>query len=141
MPTLNESFPVSDEDHAWSVISDLNKLVPCVPGGTVTSDNGPESVEAEIEVNMGSMDMKFAGPVKITEKDDAAKTAKFKADTKEAGGQSNATGDVTIKVSGGECKIDAEASVSGKAASMGEGTILAVLQQLTKGFADNVSSA
>jgi carbon monoxide dehydrogenase subunit G len=141
MPTLNESFSVADENHAWSTISDLNKLVPCVPGATVTSSDGPDSVEAEIEVKMGSMAMKFKGPVKMKEKDDASKTAKIRADTKEAGGQSNAAGDVTIKVSGGTCTINADANVSGKAASMGEGTIVAVLTQLVKQFAGNVGKA
>jgi len=141
MPTLNESFPVSDPDHAWGVISDLNKLVPCVPGATVTSSDGPDSVQAEIEVKMGSMAMKFAGPVKITSKDDASKTAKIRADTKEAGGQSNASGDVTIEVSGGNCSINADANVSGKAGSMGEGTVVAVLKQLVNQFATNLSSA
>jgi len=141
MPKINESFSVSDEDQAWSVISDLNKLVPCVPGGKVKSSDGPDSVDAEIDVDMGSMAMTFAGPVKITEKDDSAKRAKFNADTKEAGGQSNASGDVTIEVTGGECKIDADANVTGKASSMGEGTVVAVIQQLVKGFADNLSKA
>lgn len=141
MPTLIESFPVADADHAWSTISDLNKLVPCVPGATVTSSNGPASVEAEIEVKMGSMAMRFKGPVEMKEQDDASKTAKIRADAKEAGGQSSASGDVTIKVSGGECSISVVANVSGKAASMGEGTIAAVLAQLVKQFAGNVAAA
>lgn len=141
MPTLNESFPVSNPDHVWGVVSDLNKLVPCVPGATVTSANGPTSVQAEIDVKMGSMGMKFSGPVEITQKDDASKTAKIKADTREAGGQSAASGDVTIQVSGDTCTIDAVANVNGKAASMGEGTVVAVLTQLVKQFAGNISTA
>jgi len=141
MPTLNESFPVSDPDHAWSVISDLNKLVPCVPGGTVISSDGPDSVQAEIEVKMGSMGMKFSGPVEIKEKDEASKTAKIRADTKEAGGQSNASGDVTISVPDSNCTINVVADVSGKAGSMGEGTVAAVLTQLVKQFAGNLSKA
>ncbi len=141
MPTLNNTFPVSDEDHAWSVISDLNKLVPCVPGGKVISADSPESVKAEIDVKMGSMGMKFTGPVKIESADAGSKTVKIKADTKEAGGQSNASGDVTISVGGGEGKVDAVANVSGKATSMGEGTIVAVLEQLMKAFSANVGKA
>ena len=46
---------------------------------------------------MGSMAMTFSGPVEIVSKDDGSKTAKFKAQAKEAGGQSNADGDVTIR--------------------------------------------
>ncbi len=141
MPVLNESFSVSNPDHAWSIISDLNKLVPCVPGARVTNANGPTSVDAEIVVNMGSMGMKFKGPVEIYEKDDGSKMAKIKTNTREAGGQSAASGDVTIQVSGDTCKINANANVQGKAASMGEGTVIAVLTQLVKQFAGNVSKA
>src|SRR3954468_24502156 len=31
MPTLNETFSVSNADSAWNAISDLNKLIPLVP--------------------------------------------------------------------------------------------------------------
>jgi carbon monoxide dehydrogenase subunit G len=141
MPTLNETFPVSNPDHAWSVISDLNKLVPCVPGAKVASADSPESVKAEIEVKMGSMGMVFKGPVTIESADAGSKTVKIKAKTTEAGGQSAANGDVTISVSGGTGTVNAVANVSGKAGSMGEGTVVAVLTQLVKSFTANVGKA
>src|SRR4051794_25921714 len=138
MPTLNETFSVSDPDHAWGVISDLNQLVPCVPGARVVSADSPQSVKAEIEVKMGSMGMKFTGPVTIESADAGSKTVKIKANTKEAGGQSAATGDVTISVNGSTGTVNAVANVNGKAASMGEGTVVAVLTQLVKQFANNI---
>jgi carbon monoxide dehydrogenase subunit G len=141
MPTLNETFSVPDADHAWGVVSDLNKLVPCVPGAQVTSGDSPQSVKAEITVKMGSMAMKFSGPVTIESADPGSKTVKIKANTREAGGQSNASGDVTIDVGGGDGKVEAVANVSGKAASMGEGTVTAVLQQLVKQFTANLAKA
>jgi carbon monoxide dehydrogenase subunit G len=141
MPTLNETFSVSNPDHAWSIISDLNKLVPCVPGAKVASADSPQSVKAEIEVKMGSMGMVFKGPVTIESADAGSRTVKIKAKTTEAGGQSAANGDVTISVSGGTGTINAVASVSGKAGSMGEGTVVAVLTQLVKSFSANVGKA
>jgi carbon monoxide dehydrogenase subunit G len=141
MTTLKETFPVSDPGHAWSVISDLNQLVPCVPGARVAAADSPESVKAEIEVKMGAMGMKFVGPVKIESADPGSKTVKIKANTREVGGQSNATGDVTISLAGDSGTIDADANVSGKAASMGEGTIVGVLTQLVKSFSANVAQA
>ena len=141
MPTLNETFSVSNPDHAWSIISDLNKLVPCVPGAKVVSADSPESVKAEIDVKMGSMGMKFSGPVTIESADAGSRTVKIKAKTKEAGGQSAANGDVSISVSGGTGTVNAVASVNGKAASMGEGTVVAVLTQLVKQFTANVGKA
>ena len=141
MPTLSESFSVPNADQSWAVITDLNKLVPCVPGAKVLSADSPKSAKAEITVKMGSMGMVFTGPVTIESVDDAGKTAKIKANTREAGGQSNAAGDVTISMSGSQVNISANANVSGKAASMGEGTVLAVLTQLVKSFAGNLAKA
>ena len=141
MPTLNESFTVPNADQSWAVISDLNKLVPCVPGAQVVSADSPSSVKAEITVKMGSMGMKFSGPVTIESADAGSRKAVIKANTREAGGQSNAAGDVTISMSGSTVSINAVANVSGKAASMGEGTIIAVLTQLIKSFSANIAKA
>jgi carbon monoxide dehydrogenase subunit G len=141
MPTLNETFAVSDADHAWSVISDLEKLVPCVPGARVASADSPQSVKAEIDVKMGAMGMKFSGPVTIESADPGSRTVKIKAKTKEAGGQSNAAGDVTISLNNGQGSVNAVATVTGKAASMGEGTVVGVLTQLVKSFTANLAKA
>jgi carbon monoxide dehydrogenase subunit G len=141
MATLNESFTVPNPDQSWGVITDLNKLIPCVPGAKVISADSPKSAKAEITVNMGSMGMKFTGPVTIESADAGSKTAKITANTREAGGQSNAAGDVTISMSGSQVNISAIANVSGKAASMGEGTVVAVLTQLVKAFAGNLAKA
>ena len=141
MPTLNETFSVSNPDSAWTTISDLNKLIPCVPGAKVVSADSPESAKAAIEVKMGSMAMTFSGPVEIVSKDEGSKTAKFKAQAKEAGGQSNANGDVTITIGGDGGTVDVNANVSGKAASMGEGTVQAVLEALVKQFTANLAKA
>jgi len=138
---VNESFTVSDSDQAWGIVSDVNKLVPCVPGAKILSAESPTKAKAEIDVNMGSMGMKFSGPVEIVEQDDGARRAVIKATAKEAGGQSNADGTVTITIGGDSGKVDATANVSGKAASMGEGTVQAVLKQLVTQFTGNLAKA
>jgi len=141
MPTLNETFSVPNTDHAWSVISDLNTLVPCVPGARVSSADSSQSVKAEITVRMGAMGMKFSGPVTIVSTDAGSRTVKIKANTREAGGQSNATGDITISLNGGTGTVSAIANVSGKAASMGEGQVVGVLTRLVQGFSANLGAA
>ncbi|MGH2943112.1 MAG: SRPBCC domain-containing protein [Solirubrobacteraceae bacterium] len=138
---LKESFTVSNPDQAWGVVSDVSKLVPCVPGAKVLSAEGPTKAKAEIAVNMGSMAMTFSGPVEIVEQDAGSRRAVIKAQAKESGGQSNADGTVTITIGGDGGTVDATANVSGKAASMGEGTVQAVLQQLIKQFTGNLSKA
>ncbi len=138
---VQEKFSVSDPDQAWGVVSDVSKLVKCVPGAKVLEAEGPKKVKAEIKVDMGSMAMVFSGPVEMVEQDDGSKRAVLKAQAKEAGGQSNAEGTATIQLGGDGGTVDVTANVSGKAASMGEGTVQAVLQQLIKQFTSNLAKA
>jgi carbon monoxide dehydrogenase subunit G len=138
---VSESFTVSNPDQAWGVVSDVSKLVPCVPGAKVVSAEGPSKATAEIDVQMGSMGMKFKGPVEIVEQDDGSRRAVIKAKAREEGGQSNADGTVTITIGGDGGNVDATANVSGKAASMGEGTVQAVLTELVKQFTGNLAKA
>ena len=138
---VKESFTVSDPDQAWGVISDVNKLIPCVPGAKIVSADSPTKAKAEIDVNMGSMSMKFSGPVEIIEQDAGSRRAVIKANAKEAGGQSNADGTVTITIGGDGGTVEGTANVSGKAASMGEGTVQAVLEALVKQFSGNLAKA
>jgi len=141
MTQMKESFKVSNPDQAWGVVTDVNKLIPCVPGAKILSADGPRKAEAEVKVDMGSMAMKFSGPVEIVEADEGSKRAVITAKAKEEGGQSNADGKVTIQISGDGGTVDATANVTGKAASMGEGTVQAVLGELIKQFTANLAKA
>lgn len=85
---VQEKFSVSNPDQAWGVVSDVSKLVGCVPGAKVVSAESQTKAKAEIKVDMGSMAMTFSGPVEIVEADDGSKRAVNRAQTKEAGGQS-----------------------------------------------------
>ena len=107
----------------------------------IVSADSATKAKAEIDVNMGSMSMKFSGPVEIIEQDAGSRRAVIKANAKEAGGQSNADGTVTITIGGDGGTVEGTANVSGKAASMGEGTIQAVLEALVKEFSGNISKA
>ena len=57
-------------DESWNAILDLERLIPCVEGGTVLERTGPTAVKAEIKVKMGAMSMKFTGTVEVIEQDD-----------------------------------------------------------------------
>ena len=121
-------------DESWKAILDLERLVPCVEGGSVIEPTGPESVKAQIKVKMGAMSMKFLGTVEVAESDEAAHTALLKVKSREAGGQGYANADVAFTLDDGGGKIHTSAQISGKAASMGEGVVSSVLDALIKDF-------
>jgi uncharacterized protein len=128
-------------DENWSLVMDLERLVPCVQGGTVKEKVSDEEVKAEIRIKMGAMSMKFAGTVSVVEHDDSAHTAVLRVKSREVGGSGHANADVTFTLSDGGGNIHTAAQVTGKAASMGEGTVSTVLEALIADFTSNFAAA
>jgi hypothetical protein len=127
-------------DYNWDAILDLDRLIPCVEGGSVIDRTAPETAKAQILVKMGAMSMKFTGTVSVAERDDAAHRAVLKVKSREAGGQGYANADVTFELSDGGGKIHTAAQITGKAASMGEGVVVSVLDALVKDFTEKLES-
>jgi carbon monoxide dehydrogenase subunit G len=122
-------------DESYAAILDLDRVVPCVEGGSVLDRTGPSSVNAEIKVKMGAMSMKFTGTVEIVEQDDTAHRAVMQVKAKEAGGQGHANANVAFELTDGGGTIHTNAQITGKAASMGEGVVVGVLDALITDFA------
>ena len=87
------------------------------------------------------MAMTFSGPVEIVSKGRRLEDREVQGAAKEAGGQSNADGDVTITIGGDGGTLDVTANVGGKSASMGEGAVQAVPEALVKQFTSNLAKA
>ncbi len=124
----------------WETILDLERLVPCVEGGSVTEATGPENVKAQIKVKMGAMSMTFAGTVAVIEQDPDAHRAVLQVKSREAGGQGYANANVTFSLSDGGGTIHTAAQITGKAASMGEGVVQSVLDALIKNFTESLAA-
>jgi uncharacterized protein len=127
-------------DETWEAILDLDRLVPCVEGGSVLERTGPDAVKAEIKVKMGAMSMTFTGTVEVIEQDPAEHRAVMQVKSREAGGQGYANADVTFALSDGGGTIHTAAQISGKAASMGEGVVVSVLDALIKDFTGKLAN-
>jgi uncharacterized protein len=137
---LEHSFSTTKPlDESFAAILDLQRVVPCVEGGSVLETTGPTSVRAEINVKMGAMSMTFTGTVEIVERDAAAHRVVMSVRSKEAGGQGHADADVTFALSDGGGSIHTNARITGKAASTGEGVVAGVLDALIKDFSENLS--
>ena len=127
-------------EETWQAILDLERLIPCVEGGRVIEKTGPESVKAEIKVKMGAMSLNYAGTVEVAEQYPAAHRALLKVSSRETGGQGFANADVEFSLADGGGTIHTAAQISGKAASMGEGVMVTVLDALIKDFAEKLAA-
>ena len=127
-------------EDSFATVLDLEALIPCVEGGSVLERTGPDTVRAEIVVRMGAMSMTFTGTVEVVERDADAHRIVLAVKSREAGGQghANATGEFALSDGGGT--IHTNAQITGKAASMGEGVVIGVLDAMIKDFAGKLSA-
>ncbi len=141
---FNNSFTVDKPiEEVWSTMTDLERVIPAVPGAEILEKTGDDAVKAGVKIKLGSMSMNYSGPAEIAEKDDAARRAVMTAQAKEAGGQGNADAKVTMELSeqgeGTEVSLHSVINVTGKAAQMGEGVISAVTEGMIKEFSGNLA--
>ena len=127
-------------DESWQAILDLERLVPCVEGGSVLEKTGPDSVKAQIKVKMGAMGLTYTGTVAVIEQDPEAHRAVLQVKSRETRGQGHANADVTFSLSDGGGTIHTAAQITGKAASMGEGVMVSVLDALIRSFTENLAA-
>jgi uncharacterized protein len=138
---LDHSFSTAKPiDETWAAILDLDRLIPCVEGGSVTERTGPDSAKAQIKVKMGAMSLTFVGTVEVTEQDAETHRAMLKVKSRESGGQGYANADVAFTIADGGGTIHTDAQITGKAASMGEGVMVTVLDALIADFTGKLSA-
>jgi len=127
-------------EHNWDAILDLERLVPCVEGGSVVEKTGPETVKAQIKIKMGAMSLTYAGTVSVIEQDPDQHRAVLQVKSRETKGQGHANADVTFMLSDAGGTIHTAAQITGKAASMGEGVMVNVLDALIKDFTEKLAT-
>jgi uncharacterized protein len=144
MVELDHNFTTTKPiEETWDAILDLERLVPCVEGGSVLERTGPESVKAEILIKMGAMSLSFKGTVEVAEQDPEAHRAVLKVKSREAQGQGFANADVTFALASNTAThgtIHTAAQITGKAASMGEGVMVTVLDALITDFTTKLAA-
>src|SRR4051794_20194612 len=97
MVELDHAFSTGKPtDYNWDAILDLERVIPCVEGGTVIERTAPEAAKAEIKVKMGAMSMTFKGTVEVAERDEDAHRAVLRIKSKDTGGQGYANADVVF---------------------------------------------
>jgi carbon monoxide dehydrogenase subunit G len=139
---LEHAFTTDKQlDESWAAITDLERVVPCVEGGSVLEKTGPDSAKAQILVKMGAMSMTFTGTIDVVEKDEATHTATMQIKSREAGGQGHANATVVFTLNPGGGTVNTNAQITGKAASMGEGVAVGVLDGLIKDFCSKLGRA
>lgn len=132
-------------DEVWSMMLDLERVVPCVPDARVVEKTGDVSVKAEIKIRLGPMLLNYTGPAEIVEQDPKAHRAVLAARAREKGGQGNADARVEINLDERDgataATLHSDVNVVGKAAAMGASVIGGVTEAMIASFAENLAAA
>lgn len=127
----------------WEVLTDVERVTPCLPGATLLSVDGDEFTGA-VKVKVGPITVSYKGIASFLEKDAGAQRVVLKADGKETRGNGNAAAVVTaqLKDQGGATNvvITTDLTISGKAAQFGRGVLADVATNLIGQFAKRLEA-
>jgi len=139
---LENSFEVpAPPDVAWRVLTDIERVVPCVAGAELTEIVGDRNYTGKINVKLGPVSLSFDGKAEFTEWDDDARRARLKASGREARNRGSANADVTFALEaegdGTRVQIVTDLQLAGPIAQYGrsQGVIASVSAEMVDRFA------
>jgi carbon monoxide dehydrogenase subunit G len=140
---VNEFHVPVPADQAWEVLTDIERIAPCLPGAQLLSVDGDEFTGA-VKVKVGPITVQYKGKAAFQQKDKSARRAVVRASGKETRGQGNAAAVVTaeLKENGTSttCLLTTDLTVSGKAAQFGRGVLADVATKLIAQFSDRLQA-
>src|SRR5580704_18685817 len=97
---LKNEFRVSVPiDVAWAVLTDLERIAPCMPGAQLQEVEGDE-YRGTVKVKVGPITAQYKGVARIVETDAAAHKVVIQAEGRDTRGQGNATATITATLTG-----------------------------------------
>ncbi|OBA94718.1 carbon monoxide dehydrogenase [Mycobacteriaceae bacterium 1482268.1] len=141
---LNNEFRVAvPAAKTWQVLTDVERVAPCIPGAQLLSVDGDDFTGA-VKVKVGPITVSYKGEATFQEKDAAAQRVVIKASGKETRGSGNAAALVTAQLKDeGDAThvvITTDLTISGKAAQFGRGVLADVSTNLIGQFARNLEA-
>jgi len=141
MQLLNEFEVALPPEQTWTLLTDLEKVAPCLPGASITSVDG-EDYHGRAKIKVGPITAEYKGVAQFTEMDPSAHRAVLLARGKDARGQGDATATVTATLSpegaGTKVTVETDLALTGKVAQFGRGVLADVSGALMGLFADRL---
>ena len=94
MKLTNEFTVSAPAERAWEVLTDLEQVVPLMPGAQLVGQEGDDYL-GKVKVKVGPVTSEFSGKAHFVERDDEAHRAVVEARGREARGTGNAAATVT----------------------------------------------
>jgi uncharacterized protein len=131
-------------DRAFEILTDLERVAPCLPGATLEEVDG-DAYTGKVKVKVGPITVQYRGTAEVTVKDEDAKHAVIHAKGKEARGSGTAAADVTADlVANGDAEtkvtVVTDLAITGKPAQFGRGVMEDVGTKLIDTFATRLEA-
>ncbi len=133
-------------EHAWRVLIDIPRVVPCMPGSAVTEIIDEQHFRASARIKVGPVELQFRGDGEFFDVDPARHAAKLRAKGNDAKGRGSFQSEMAFVLSslGDQTRaiVNTDITLSGSVAQYGRGAglIKEVTNQLTAQFAGNLSA-
>jgi uncharacterized protein len=122
---------------AWTVLTDLERIAPCMPGAQLTEVEG-EEFRGNVKVKVGPITAQYKGVAKFIEKDQSGHRAVIDAQGRDTRGQGNANAVITATLApqgtGTRVNVLTDLKLTGKVAQFGRGAIADVSGALLDQF-------
>ena len=151
MELSNEFEVAAGIDEAWTVLTDLERIAPCLPGATlkeVADVDGTTEYRGTVKVKVGPVQATYKGEAHIVEADRGAGRVLLVAAGREARGQGTASASIEAILTerdGDDGPIThvglvTDLSITGKVAQFGRGVLGEVSGKLLDQFVQNVEA-
>jgi hypothetical protein len=124
---------------AWAVLTDLERIAPCMPGAQLQEVEG-EEYRGIVKVKVGPITAQYKGAATFVEQDKDNLRATLRAEGRDTRGQGNANATITAKLTpdgdGTKVIVVTELTVTGKVAQFGRGVMADVSAKLLDQFVE-----
>jgi carbon monoxide dehydrogenase subunit G len=124
-------------EQAWSVLTDVERIAPCMPGAELQEVEGDE-YRGVVKIKVGPITAQYKGKATFVEKDDAAHRAVLRAEGRDTRGAGNANATITASLTedgdGTRVRVVTDLAVTGKVAQFGRGVLADVSTKLLNQF-------
>jgi hypothetical protein len=131
-------------DQAWGVLTDVERIAPCMPGAQLEEIEG-EEYRGVVKVKVGPITAQYKGKATFVEKDDTAHRAVLRAEGRETRGQGNASATITATLTpdgdGTAVSVVTDLTVTGRVAQFGRGVLADVSAKLLDQFVQCLESS
>jgi carbon monoxide dehydrogenase subunit G len=140
---INEFTVNRPIDEAWPLITDLERIAPCLPGAELQEIEG-DTYRGVVKVKLGAISSQFKGEAHFVERDDMNYRAVIKGAGRDTGGRGNATAEImaqaeALSPTSTRVAVTTDLHITGKVAQFGRGIMGDVSSKLMVQFADNLN--